>query len=748
MKTHLLTLLILAAAVSVKADRTITPLGDDWKFIRQDAGIDADSSSWENVTVPHCWNALDGQVGPAVLSDRLETESEAKASADAWKSHPPATNDPHFPGGYYRGACWYEHPLEIPADWKGTKRVFVRFGAAGTVARVYFNKVMLGEHRGGFTAFCVELPPSLISYGGRNELRVQVDNTHREDLPPLSGDFNVAGGLYRNIEMIVTGPTCISPLDYASPGVYVTPRRIEPKSASVGVTTILSDVMPPKKVASKAGTHPLPEEKPPVLELKTEILTPDGKFVASAATNPILTPGQTLPVSQSLTIPSPRLWKGRNDPYLYTVAVTLLRDGKPADKIEQPLGLRTVSITQDRGFLLNGQPYPVHGVNRHQELRGKGWALSPQDEERDANIIREMGATAIRNTHYPQGENWHRLHDREGILLWDEVTLVDRTSGSREFWRNTEEYLREMIHQLHNHPSIVWWGIFNELENKEMPPSEEWLTRLRQVAKELDPDRIVVAATCHTGRPFNKIPEQICLNTYPGWYSNTTNGASSKQTMEQRITAFSKEVGKRIGVSEYGAGANISHHTEGDPVKPVHNGPFHPEEWQSFIHEGDWAAMKDNPKLWGTFVWCMFDFACKSRNEGNTPALNDKGLVTHDRQFRKDAYYFYKANWNPEPMIRITSSRLTPRRQAVTGVKIYSNCPEVSLSVNGKAIGKARPDSLKICYFPGVKLEPYNNHIEAYAEVDGKKVSDSCTWVLTPSGDPSPSTSPLPTPAP
>lgn len=752
MKSPLLPLLIFAAAVTARADRTIAPLGDGWKFIRQDAGIEANSSSWEKVTVPHTWNVLDGQDGPMAVTDRLETEQEAIASAEARKSLTVVTNDPHLPKGYYRGACWYEHPLGIPADWKGERRVFIRFGAAGTVARVYFNKVMLGEHRGGFTAFCVELPPSLIRYGGQNELRVQVDNTHREDLPPLSGDFNVQGGLYRNVEMIVTDPTCISPLDYASPGVYVTPRRIGSKSASVEVTTILSDVMPTKKEAPKAGAPAQPEQKPPALGLKTEILTPDGKVVATAATNPVLSPGKTLPVSQSLNLPSPRLWKGRTDPYLYTVAVTLLRDGKPTDRVEQPLGLRTASITRERGFLLNGKPYAVHGVNRHQDVRGKGWAIPPEDEQRDADLILEMGATAIRNAHYPQSENWHRIHDRQGTLLWDEVSLVDRTAGNREFWRNSEECLREMIHQLHNHPSIVWWGIFNELENKEMPPSEEGLSRLNQVAKELDPDRIVVAATCHTGRPFNKIPEQIGLNTYPGWYSNATNGVSPREAMAQKIDSFSKEVGKRVGISEYGGGANIAHHTEGDPVKPSHKGPFHPEEWQSFIHEGDWAAMRDNPKLWGTFVWAMFDFACKARNEGNTPALNDKGLVTHDRQFRKDAYYFYKANWNPEPMVRITSSRLTPRIHSVTGVKIYSNCPEVSLSVNGKAIGKAQPDSLRICLFPDVKLEPGENRIEATAEVGGKKISDSCTWVLPslvgPTTTPDPASSPVPSRSP
>lgn len=200
--------------------------------------------------------------------------------------------------------------------------------------------------------------------------------------------------------------------------------------------------------------------------------------------------------------------------------------------------------------------------------------------------------------------------------------------------------------------------------------------------------------------------------------------------MADRVASFSKEVGKRIAVSEYGAGANISHHTEGTLIQPLPAGSFHPEEWQAFVHERDWKDIADNPNLWGSFVWNMFDFAYRARNEGNSPALNDKGLATHDRRFRKDAFFFYKANWNPDPMVYITSRRAVNRTLPTTDVKVYSNCPEVILSVNGKSLGVVKPDDLKIAHWSGITLQPGKNTIQVTAKSGEKPLEDSCVWTL------------------
>lgn len=615
--------------------------------------------------------------------------------------------------------------MDAPTEWEGKRRVFVRFEAASTVARVFLNGTLLGEHRGAFTAFCFELT-DLLRYGRDNELRVEVDNSHREDLAPLSGDFNLYGGLYRPAALIVTDTLCISPLDYASPGVYLTTKELGGAKALVDVRSILSDhAVPraPRDQSSKRSAEAPPQSRS---ELRVEVRDREGQVVATANTVPDVPADATIEARLTIGIPSPRLWQGRADPYLYSVSVQLLRDGAVIDEVVQPLGLRTVAIDQEKGFLLNGKPYPIHGVNRHQDVRDKGWAMLPEDEERDAALMREMGVTAVRNAHYPQSENWHRINDREGVLLWDEVSLVNETRSSRAFWLNSEECLREMIHQLYNHPSVVWWGIFNELGNRPMPPSDAGLTQLKTTAQELDPARLVVGATNHLNRSCNLIPDFICLNTYPGWYSSAAPAKISKT-----VAALSDETGgKRVGVSEYGAGANIAHHTEGPLIQPRPNGHFHPEEWQAVVHEGTWSALRNDPHVWGTFLWNMFDFAVQGRREGNLPALNDKGLVTHDRQIRKDAFYFYQANWTQSPMVHIASSRLTPRESELTEVKVYSNCEKVELLVNGASLGSAVPDELGICRFPAVSLAGGENTIEAVGRRGTTEVKDTCRWTL------------------
>ena len=740
-RSHLL-LLASAAAINLSqigtalANRDVIPLKSDWLFLKGDADIAVSSATWEKITIPHTWNALDGEEGPTAVTDKIETAATAVAATDARKAAKKETQDPHLKKGYYRGACWYERSLDIPAEWKGKRRVFIRFEAASTVAKTYINKVALGEHRGAFTAFCYEITDYL-NYGGANQLRVQVDNTHREDLPPLAGDFNLFGGLYRDVELIVTDDVCISPIDYASSGVYLTTKSLDDKKATVQVRSIISNGNhPAKKIKESAKTPGLMENVDSSgsstntsFVVETEVNDETGVTVTKVSTPQQIPLEQTAPVTQMLMINDPHRWNGRKDPYLYTATVSVISEGKIVDQVSQPLGLRTTAISQEQGFLLNGQPYAVNGVCRHQDVRGKGWAISPEDEERDAGMMKEMGVTAVRNAHYPQSEHWHQINDKAGVLLWDEVSLVNTTRSTRAFWMNSEEQLRELIHQLYNHPSIVWWGIFNELELDPMPPCRPELAHMQEVAKEIDPNRIVVAASCRPHRYINLITDQIGLNKYPGWYDK-----ENQPDMEGPIDDFNNEVGKRIAVSEYGAGGNISHHTEGSLVKPEPKGPFHPEEWQAFVHEQDWAQMKENPKLWGSFVWNMFDFACKRRDEGNTPSLNDKGLVTHDRQFKKDAFYFYKANWNPAPMVYISSRRAVNRTLPTTEVKVYSNCPEVELTLNGKSLGRVQPGPTKIALWPKVELTPGENKLEVTA-ISGTPgshpVHDSCTWNLT-----------------
>ena len=474
---------------------------------------------------------------------------------------------------------------------------------------------------------------------------------------------------------------------------------------------------------------------PAAFILETTLTDAAGQVVARASQSATVALARTEALTQTLTLPAPRRWQGRRDPYLYTATIRLLDGDRVLDTVSQPLGLRTVAITQEQGFLLNDQPYPVHGVNRHQDKRNQGWALTAADEQLDASLMREMGVTAVRNAHYPQSESWHALADRDGTLLWDEIPLVNETRASREFWLTTEEQLREMIHQLYNHPSIAWWGLFNELENSSsfVPPSGPELTRLRAIIEEIDPRRLIVAASDRAPRYFNRIPRQLGFNTYPGWYgkADPANPVDLKSVLTDRF----QEAGQRFCLSEYGAGGNIAHHAEGAPVRPLPSPviPFHSEEWQAFSHERNWAQIVGDDRLWGTFVWVMFDFSVNGRDEGNIPCLNDKGLVTHDRRFRKDAFYFYKANWNPEPMVYFASRRATPRQSATDDLKAYSNCAEVELRLNGRVIGRARPDATAIVRWPAVALQPGENRIEltGFGPV-GPLATDSCHWVVQP----------------
>lgn len=416
----------------------------------------------------------------------------------------------------------------------------------------------------------------------------------------------------------------------------------------------------------------------------------------------------------------------------------MLRNEKIVDRIIQPLGLRIFRIDSALGFLLNEQPYPVYGVGRHQDFKDKAWALTEEENELDYSIIKEMGATAIRFAHYPQSQNMHDIADREGFLVWDEIPLVNEIRQDYGARQNVWIMMKEMVKQLYNHPSVAWWGIYNEMENLYTPPSEEFLIKLRDGIRALDPScRIITGASDHGLRAHNLVPEATCFNNYPGWYHGNypkEEGYTGEHSQFSKwIQNRAKEIGMRTAISEYGAGGDYNQHSEGKPYKPqpAHGGPFQPEEWLAYVHEEDWRIMKDNDNLWGTFLWAMFDFASCMRNEGSVPSINTKGIVSQDRTIRKDPYYMYKANWNNEPMVYIASRRAIKRKLAVTDIKVYSNCQVITLKVNGETVGCMQPDDIKVCFFNNVLLKKGSNQIEAIGStVQGNELVDTCEWIL------------------
>jgi beta-galactosidase len=670
--------LVFALVLSLNSSaRENTLLDSGWKFKSgdntnaQQAGFD--DSGWQAVSIPHNWGWQEAQQGK----------------------------------DYYRGPGWYRRELDLTRE--NGNRYFLRFEAASLVADVYLNGKLLGEHRGGFGAFCFEITTNLAA-SGTNLLAVRVSNRGEPDIAPLSGDFSVYGGLYRPVHLIETAAENFTPTDHGSPGVAWLQTKVTKKEAVIDVTAQISN-----------GTRRNQSQT-----LVATVLDAKGNSMATREVKITLAPNVTAPYVLRVTVPHPHLWDGRQDPYLYRAVIELRTTNGVVDSVEQPLGLRFYSVDPDKGFFLNGQPYALHGVNKHQDRQDKGWAVSDADLEEDISLIKDIGATVVRCAHYQHSDYFYSLCDRAGILVWAEIPQVNEIRDTPQFEETSRNQLEDLIRQNVNHPSIFVWSLFNEIRNGRPDPHRE-LQDLKIVANGEDPTRPAIAATCTGDLPgMNKIPDLLGWNIYPGWYPGWGTKDDFGATLDKH-RLDSRADG--ICISEYGAGANVAQH-EQDPKPPVAGGQWHPEEWQSLVHEAAWAAMKQRPFVWGTFVWCMFDFGVSTRHEGGIPGRNDKGLVTYDRKVRKDAFYFYRANWSTEPTLYITSRRFTERTNAVTDVKIYANAKKAELLVNGTSLGEMKNATNGVFVWKNVKLKPGENQIEARAKIDGKRLSDSCVWTV------------------
>ena len=673
--TLFLTILALAAQSSA---RELTPLNARWRF---QAGAPAeahqgpfDDSGWQTLDLPHCWGQEQAERGERPL----------------------------------RTTAWYRRTLDgvVP---KPERRYFLRFDAAAIEAEVFVNGTSVGSHRGGFGAFGVEITKQLTA-AGPNVVSVRVSNEDTTTIAPVSGDFPVYGGLYRGVQLLETDAACFTPVDHGSPGVAWLQTNVSAAEAAIDVRAQVSN-----------GT-----KKRLPLTLVARVLDADGKTVASSEQPIAVSPELTEPFSLRVTIPKPHLWHGRKDPYLHRAIVELRDANGVRDAVEQPLGLRSYRFDPDKGFFLNGEPYHLHGVNLHQERRGKGWAVTEADLDADMALLQEIGATAIRCAHYQHSEYFYSLCDRAGLLVWAEIPQVDRIGPSAAFAEASRSQLLDLIRQNVNHPAIFCWSLFNELRPRSADP-HRLLQDLNIVAKGEDPTRPTIAAACTTELPqLNKIPDQLGWNVYYGWYSDW-GPLSDYDPMRATYRYTSRSGG--YCVSEYGAGGATNQH-EQNPKKPKNDGPWHPEEYQSLLHEAAWPQLKSAPYIWGTFVWVMFDFTSWWRKEGAEKGLNDKGLVTADRQTRKDAFYYYKANWSDTGTLYIASRRHTERTEAVTEVKIYSNATQVELLLNGASQGTPTSDGNAVFRWKDLKLQPGENVIEARANRNGATLNDRCVWTL------------------
>ncbi len=453
-------------------------------------------------------------------------------------------------------------------------------------------------------------------------------------------------------------------------------------------------------------------------------------FEEEKATEILIEPNTEKEVEFFFEIKNPHLWNGRSDPFLYSASLRVSDNENIFDEISDTFGLRYFKIDRENGFYLNGKSYNLRGVSRHQDREGLGNAITKDEHNEDFAFIYNMGVNSIRLAHYPQAEYFYRLCDCYGIVVWAEIPVVDLIGGSgtyenpnderKEFFRTTKNQLKEMIHQNYNHPSIVCWGIQNEIMARFDDVMQPFTKELHAVSKAEDPYRYTTMATNHSSASEWE-SDLIAWNVYPGWY-----GMNRKQLgwfMDKN------RFERPTGISEYGTGGNHNQH-QLKPKRPKHNGQWHPEEYQSLSHEAFLKSIDERKYLWCTYVWNMFDFGSDGRNEGNRPGMNDKGLVSFDRKIKKDSYYLYQSNWSKNPMVHITSKRLKKRKRK-TFFKIYSNSKAITLYINNKAIKTIHSNQNKqkgIFIFKGIKLLKGQNLVCAVAESKGSLYFDTAVF--------------------
>ncbi len=663
--------LAAAPALATGGSRESVVLSAGWLFARGEHPAAAESgfddAAWTRVTLPHTFNA--GESGE---------------------------------GDYYRGPGWYRRAFEIAAIKPG-RRLFVQFDGAALVADVYLNGRPACRHEGGHAAFRCDLTGHL--QPGRNVLAVRVDNSATRVVSPLGGDFTVFGGLYRPVSLIEADALHFDLLDHGGPGVYARASAIGAAEATVSVRA---------RVANDQSRS----RRAPVI---VRVLDAEGREVARASTR-VEVPAQGVRAAAvDLAVPSPRLWDGVRDPYLYRVVA---RIGATGDEVAVPLGIRSFAFDAERGFLLNGRPYPLRGVNlMHSARPGSGTAVGEREIAEDYAIMREMGSTGVRMVHFQHPQASYDQADRLGLAAWTEIGINSEIEDTPEFRANAAQQMRELIAQNYNHPSVVLWGIGNEVYADE-PKVARVLQELREVARQADPSRPTVYAHCCQAddHPKALVSDVIGFNRYFGWYPD-----QSGNTIDKWAEGFHAAHPERpFAVSEYGAGASVLHQ-EDPPRQVVPASGWHPEQYQAEYHERNWLELKDKPYLWGTFVWVGFDLASAGRHEGDRRGINDKGLVTYDRQVRKDAWYWYQAWWSEQPMLHITSRRFTERPEPAAAVKVYTNAEAATLFVNGTEIG-TRPAENRIVSWP-VTLRPGANAIEVRAAAGGEVLTDRVEWV-------------------
>ena len=544
---------------------------------------------------------------------------------------------------YWRGTCIYKTRFAAPAFDKNTQQVWLQFEGVNASAKVTLNGVEVARHDGGYSTFRADVTALLAD---SNELIVEADNSKNDRVYPQKADFTFYGGIYRDVSLLVVNRNHIALGYLGGPGVQITPA-VNGANADIEVKTWMEgDGEVEFSIYDAAGA---------------EVLTGKGR-------------------DTTVTLEHPHLWDGVRDPYLYTCAVRLVLNGEVQDEVRQRFGVRSFSVDPKQGFFLNGRPYPLHGVSRHQDRKGLGNAITREMHDEDMQLIKELGANTIRLAHYQHDQYFYDLCDEAGMVVWAEIPYIsEHMPNGRE---NTISQMKELIVQNYNHACIVCWGVSNEItistkDNRDMRDNHHVLNDL---CHEMDKTRLTTLACYAMCGPFNPvahITDLVSWNLYLGWY--VPGLFLNDLWMDFFHLCYPN---RALGFSEYGAegmpNLHSSHPRRGD----------HTEEYQAIYHEYMLRCFDRHKWLWATHVWNMYDFAADARDQGGEPGMNHKGLVTFDRKTKKDSFYIYKAWWSDEPFVHICSKRYADRTENEIEVKVYSNQKQVSLYVNGEKLAE------------------------------------------------------------
>ena len=593
--------------------RNIVNLNENWLFSKgvTEAPVQM-PEGWEQLNLPHSWNAVDGQDGG---------------------------------GDYFRGTCCYVKTIE-KAQLPEADRYFLEINGANSSAEVFVNGQSMAKHDGGYSTWRVDVTDVLTD---NTVVAIHVDNAANNTVYPQVADFTFYGGLYRNVNMVCVSESHFDLEYYGCPGIKVTPV-MDGKDANVEVEVFLSNV--------KEGQT-----------IRYSIMNADGKELSCYE-------GEGKKVIFKLK--NAHLWNGRKDPYLYSCKAELLENGEVLDAVSSRFGCRSFEIDPERGFILNGEEYPLRGVSRHQDRWGIGNALLPEHHIEDMDLICEVGATTIRLAHYQHDQFFYDLCDERGMVIWAEIPYISNHMPTGR--QNTIDQMKELIIQNYNHPSIVVWGLSNEITMNGAGDKDllENHYILNDMVHDMDKTRLTTMAVlsmCSMDEKYVHIPDTVSYNHYFGWYGGDTtmNGPWFDKF-------HAKYPNKPIGCSEYGCEAlnwHTSNPTQGD----------YTEEYQAFYHEELIKQLFTRKYIWATHVWNMFDFGADNRAEGGENGQNHKGLITFDRQYKKDSFYAYKAWLSDDPFVHICGKRYVDRVEDVTKVTVYSNLPSVELFANGESLG-------------------------------------------------------------